>query len=91
MGNSEQRCAECDCKNGGSDCNWIATPKKERETPSALTEEKGYADGVASGTRVPREHDYFDLVHAANKGGPDYAKGFCRGVDEAPKGELASE
>jgi hypothetical protein len=21
------RCAECDCKGGGTDCNWIASPK----------------------------------------------------------------
>lgn len=25
----EMRCAECDCKHGGVDCNWIAQPKEE--------------------------------------------------------------
>ena len=25
--NEVQRCAECDCDNGGDECNWIATPK----------------------------------------------------------------
>jgi hypothetical protein len=47
----------------------------------------GLEDGIASGRRVPRLHDYFDLVHAGNIGGPKYAKEFCRGVDKsiAPK------
>lgn len=31
-GDDEMRCAECDCENGGSDCNWIKTPPA-RATP----------------------------------------------------------
>lgn len=26
-----QRCAECDCKNGGSDCNWIMSSSGKSE------------------------------------------------------------
>jgi hypothetical protein len=26
MSDAPMRCAECDCENGGADCNWIATP-----------------------------------------------------------------
>ena len=23
------RCAECDCENGGAECNWIVTPTRQ--------------------------------------------------------------
>lgn len=49
------------------------------------TEADGYRDGLASGKRVPREPDDFDAVHAGNVGGPQYAKGFLRGVADAGK------
>lgn len=28
-GRSAPRCAECDCADGGADCNWIAQPTSE--------------------------------------------------------------
>lgn len=27
----DDRCAECDCENGGADCTWISRPRKSAE------------------------------------------------------------
>lgn len=53
-----------------------------------LTEDEGYRDGLASGQRVPREPDECDAVHSGNLGGPDYARGFMRGVEDAKPKEV---
>ena len=63
------------------------TPTK---TATDWTAARGYQDGLESGRRVPRQHDYFDLVTAGNAGGPDYAEAFCRGVDAVMAEELAN-
>ena len=46
--NEVQRCAECDCDNGGDECNWIATPKPTVVGYMCKTDyewELGYAAG----------------------------------------------
>lgn len=45
------------------------------------SELEGYANGLESGRRVPREPDDTDRVHAMNFG-PDYARGFLRAIEE---------
>lgn len=56
---TSQRCAECDCENGGSDCTWISTPAPRdgdmtsQATPITFTY-KNYRGEVATRTTVPK-------------------------------------